>query len=210
MIVPSFDTINQRVASETQPNEVNNVSSQNGKVNMKKQKEKKLKQQEFFNLTRSFTENDPTEKLLSFLASENERSQRNEAEMMRMMLQINNPVHYNQAHSTQMFRNAYYQDREGNLFNRSTYAPQFEPTVPQLNESETSSSGLENMSMLILRTQHLLLMTPPSLHTNHLISNYWSEKHISYFIFIFVTLFALSLYGCKHLRKAGGMEMMDL
>ena len=37
---PSFDTINQRVESDTQPNEVTNVSSQNGKANMKKQKEK--------------------------------------------------------------------------------------------------------------------------------------------------------------------------
>ena len=100
MIEPSFDTINQRVESETQPNEVTNVSSQNGKTNMKKQKEKKL-EQEIVNLTRSLIENDLTEKLLNFLASKNERSRRHEAEMMRMMLQINNPVHYNQAHSTQ-------------------------------------------------------------------------------------------------------------
>ena len=75
---------------------------------MRKQKEKKL-EQEIINLRRSFIENDPTEKLLNFLASKNERSQRHEAQMLRMMLQINNPVHYNQAHSTQIFRNAYYQ-----------------------------------------------------------------------------------------------------
>ena len=75
---------------------------------MRKQKEKKL-EQEIINLRRSFIEIDPTEKLLNFLASENERSQRHEAKIMRMMLQINNPVHYNQAHSTQIFRNAYYQ-----------------------------------------------------------------------------------------------------
>ena len=100
MIEPSFDTINQRVESETQPNEITNVSNQNGKANMKKQKEKKL-EQEIVNWTRSVIENDPTEKLLNFLTSENERSRVHEAEMMRMMLQINNPVHYNQAHSTQ-------------------------------------------------------------------------------------------------------------
>ena len=108
MIEPSFSTINQRVESETQWNEVTNASSQIGKANMRKQKEKKL-EQEIINLRRSFIENDPTEKLLNFLASENERSQRHEAQMLRMMLQINNPVHYNQAHSTQIFRNAYYQ-----------------------------------------------------------------------------------------------------
>ena len=53
-------------------------------------------------------------------------------------------------------------------------------------------------------------MTPSGLHTNHLISNYWSEKLASYFKFVFVTLDALSLYRCEHLTKAGGMEMMDL
>ena len=79
----------------------------------------------------------------------------------------------------------------------------------QINQ-RPGAQGLVNMSMLIPRIQHLLLMTPPGLHTNHLISNYWSEKLTSYFIIIFVTLFALSLYGCKHLTKAGGMEMMDL
>ena len=73
MIDPFFDAINQRVESKTQPNEVTNISSQNGKANMKKQKEKKL-EQEIVNLTRSFIENDPTEKLLNFLASENKRS----------------------------------------------------------------------------------------------------------------------------------------
>ena len=139
MIEPSFDTINQRVESKTQPNEVTNVSSQNGKANMKKQKEKKL-EQEIVNLTRSFIENDPTEKLLNFLTSENERSRRHEAKMMRMMLQIKNPAHFNQAYSTEIFRNVYYQDRESSLFNTNTYAPQFEPSVPQSNKSETSSS----------------------------------------------------------------------
>ena len=71
------------------------------------------------------------------------------------------------------------------------------------------AQGLVNMSMLILRTQYLLLMTPPGLHINHLISNYWREKLTSYFISVFVTLFTLSLYGCEHLTKAGGMQMMD-
>ena len=74
---------------------------------MRKQKEKKL-EQEIINLTRPFIENDPTEKLLNLQGSENERLGRYEAEMMRIMLQINNPGHYNQAHSTQIFRNANY------------------------------------------------------------------------------------------------------
>ena len=95
IIEPSFDTINQRVESEAQANEVTNVSSQNGKTNMKKQKEKKL-EQDIVNLARSFIENNPTEKLLNFLASENERPRRHEAEIMRMMLQINNPVYLTQ------------------------------------------------------------------------------------------------------------------
>ena len=88
----SFNTINQRVESETQPNEVIDVSSQNGKENMMKQKGKKP-EQKIVNLTRSFIENDSTEKLFNFLVRENERSRRHEAEMMRMMLQMNNPVH---------------------------------------------------------------------------------------------------------------------
>ena len=111
----------------------------NGKENIKKQEENKL-EEEIVNLTRSFIENDPIEKLLNFLASKSERSRRHEAEMMRMMLQINNPVHYNQDHSTQIFRNAYYQDRESSLFNTDTYALKFELSVPQSNKSETSSS----------------------------------------------------------------------
>ena len=139
MIEPFFDTINQRVKSKTQPNEVTDASSQIGKANMRKPNEKKL-EQEIINLTRSFTENHPTEKLLNFLANESERSRRHETQMMRIMLQIINPVHFNQAHSTQIFRNVYYQDRESSLFNRNTYAPQFEPSA-QSNKSETSSSG---------------------------------------------------------------------
>ena len=67
MIEPSFDTINQRVESKTQASEVTNVSSQNEKANMKKQKGKKLKQ-EIVNFTSSFIENEPTEKLLNILA----------------------------------------------------------------------------------------------------------------------------------------------
>ena len=57
------------------------------------------------------------------------------------MLQINNPVHYNQAHFIQIFRNVYYRDRESSLFTRNTYGPQFEPSAPQSNKSETSDSG---------------------------------------------------------------------
>ena len=52
-------------------------------------------------------------------------------------------------------------------------------------------------------------MTPPGLHTKHLISNYLSEKLITCFIFVFINLFAFSLYDCEHLTKTGGMEMMD-
>ena len=121
MIEPSFDTINKGVESETQSNEVTNVSSQNENVNMRKQNKKKL-EQEIINLTRSFIENDPTEKLVNFLASENEKSRRHQTQ--RMILQINNLVHYNQAHSTHIFRNAYYQDRESSVFSRNNYVPQ--------------------------------------------------------------------------------------
>ena len=208
MIEPSFDTINKGVESETQSNEVTNVSSQNEKVNMRKQNKKKL-EQEIINLTRSFIEKDPTEKLVNFLTSENERSQRHQTQMMRMILQINNLVHYNQAHSTQIFRIAYYQDRESSLLNRNTYAPQFEPSVPQSNKSETSSSGASEY--VHVNSQKLASPTyDPTWHTyQSSIFNYWREKLISYFIFVFITLFALSLYGCEHLTKAGGMEMMD-
>ena len=86
-----------------------------------------------------------------------------------------------------------------------------EPSVPQSNKSKTSSSGASEY--VHVNTQNSASPTydpTPGLHTNHLISNYWSEELISYFIFVFVNLFALSLYGCEHLTKAGGMEMMDL
>ena len=59
MIEPSFATINQRVESENQSNEVTNASSQHGAANMRKPKEKKL-EQEIINLTRSFSQNDST------------------------------------------------------------------------------------------------------------------------------------------------------
>ena len=72
MIEPSFDTINKGVESETQSNEVTNVSSQNEKVNMRKQNKKKL-EQEIINLTRSFIEKDPTEKLVNFLTRKRKR-----------------------------------------------------------------------------------------------------------------------------------------
>ena len=88
-------------------------------------------------------------------------------------------------------------------------------TLPSLNCQKHSQinqrpivQGLLNISMLILRTQHLLLMTLPGLHSNHLIFNYWSKEITSYVIFVFITLFALSLYGCEHLTKIGGMEMI--
>ena len=88
-------------------------------------------------------------------------------------------------------------------------------TLPSLNCQKHSKinqrpivQGLLNISMLILRTQHLLLMTLPGLHSNHLIFNYWNKEITSYVIFVFITLFALSLYGCEHLTKTGGMEMI--
>lgn len=54
-----------------------------------------------------------------------------------MMFQINNPAHYNQAHFTHIFRNAYYLDTES----RNTHALQFEPSVPQINSSGATESG---------------------------------------------------------------------
>ena len=54
-----------------------------------------------------------------------------------MMFQINNPAHYNQAHSTHIFRNAYYLDTES----RNTHALQFEPSVPQINSSGATEYG---------------------------------------------------------------------
>ena len=139
---------------------------------MRKQKEKL--DQEIINLTRSFIENDPKGKLLNFLASENERSRRHEAEMMPTMLQINNSVRYNQAHFIQIFRNAYYQDRESSLTEITEIR-----MLPNLNHQYHSrinkrsvAQELVKLSMLILRTQHLLLMTTPGLHINHLTSSY--------------------------------------
>ena len=61
--------------------------------------------------------------------------------MMRVVLQINSVVHYNQFFSTQIFRNTYYQVRESSLFNRNTHAFQLKLSVPQSNIPETSSSG---------------------------------------------------------------------
>ena len=52
-------------------------------------------------------------------------------------------------------------------------------------------------------------MTPPGIHTNHLFLITGVKNLSAHFVFVFITLFALSLYGCEHLTKAGGMEMMD-
>ena len=62
-----------------------------------------------------------------------------------MMFQINNPAHYNQAHSTHIFRNAYYLDTES----RNTHALQFEPSVPRKNISQTNSSGVSEYGYVI-------------------------------------------------------------
>ena len=131
--------------------------------------------------------------------------------MMRMMLQINNPVHYNLF----LLIPPEYLETRNTEIGRAVYVTEISMLL-SLNRQYHSRinqrpvvQGLVNISMLVLRTQYLLLMTPPGLHTNHLISNYWSEKLICYFIFVFVILFALSPYGCEHLTKAGGMEMMD-
>ena len=130
---------------------------------------------------------------------------------MRMMLQINNPVHYNLF----LLIPPEYLETRNTEIGRAVYVTEIR-MLPNLNCQYHSQinqrpvvQGLVNISMLVLRTQYLLLMTPPGLHTNHLISNYWSEKLICYFIFVFVILFALSLYGCEHLTKAGEIEMMD-
>ena len=117
--------------------------------------------------------------------------------MMQMMLQINNPVHYNQANFPK------YLEIRITKIGRAVYLTQIR-ILSNLNHQR-----IVNMSMLILRIQHLLLMTPPGLHTSHLISNYWSEKFTRYFIFVFVTLFVLSLYGCEQFIEVGRMEMID-
>ena len=129
--------------------------------------------------------------------------------MMQMMLQINNPVHYNQANFPK------YLEIRITKIGRAVYLTQIRILSNlnhqyhnQINQRPVAQRIL-NMSMLILRIQHLLLMTPPGLHTSHLISNYWSEKLTRYFIFVFVTLFVLSLYGCEQFIEVGRMEMID-
>ena len=74
-------------------------------------------------LKKSFIQNDPAEKLLNFLANNNERSQNYQTEHMLRMLEINNAIHYNQPHSKQIFKNAYYKDRHRCLFHRGTMLP---------------------------------------------------------------------------------------
>ena len=72
---------------------------------------------------------------------------------------------------------------------------------------------LVNMCILSLITQQLLLMTPPGLRTNHLISNYCSEKLISYLIFLFSFLycvFAISWTFKKSSKNENLIKMMDL
>lgn len=119
------------------------------------------------------------------------------------------------AHSIQIFRNANYQDRESSLFNRNACAPQFELSVPQSSQTyqRLVTQRLVNMCILSLITQQLLLMTPPGLHTNHLISNYCSEKLISYLIFLFSFLycvFAISWTFKKSSKNENLIKMMDL
>ena len=92
--------------------------------------------------------------------------------MMQMMLQINNPVHYNQANFPK------YLEIRITKIGRAVYLTQIR-ILSNLNHQYHNqinqrpvAQRIVNMSMLILRIQHLLLMTPPGLHTSHLISNY--------------------------------------
>ena len=141
-------------------------------VKMEKETSTNKKKRNYSKRSKSFIENNATEKLLNFLASENERSRRHEAEMMQMMLQINNPVHYNQANFPK------YLEIRITKIGRAVYLTQIR-ILSNLNHQYHNqinqrpvAQRIVNMSMLILRIQHLLLMTPPGLHTSHLISNY--------------------------------------
>ena len=70
----------------------------------------------------------------------------------------------------------------------------------QINQ-RSAAQRLVNMSMLILRTQHLLLMTPPGLQTNYLIANYWSLSAISY-------LFLLPYFLYRYMAVNGNDESL--
>lgn len=95
--------------------------------------------------------------------------------------------------------------------------PSFDPVNQRVESenqpNEVSNVPSQNMCILSLITQQLLLMTPPGLHTNHLISNYCSEKLISYLIFLFSFLycvFAISWTFKKSSKNENLIKMMDL
>ena len=61
------------------------------KCECKPKKNKETIEQSLLTLTKSFIDNDPTEKLLKFMAEENEKSRKHEMEMMKLMFSLPHP-----------------------------------------------------------------------------------------------------------------------
>ena len=87
---PPFYNDNQNTDLENDLGGSKNKTAEK-KCECKPKKNKETIEQSLLTLTKSFIDNDPTEKLLKFMAEENEKSRKYEMEMMKLMFGLSHP-----------------------------------------------------------------------------------------------------------------------
>ena len=90
IVEPSFYNDNQNNDPENDLGGSKNAAAEK-KCKCKPKKNEETIQQSLPTLTKLFTDNDPTEKLLKFRAQENEKSRKHEMEMMKLMFSLPHP-----------------------------------------------------------------------------------------------------------------------
>ena len=90
IVEPSFYNDNQNNDPENDLGGSKNAAAEK-KCKCKPKKNEETIQQSLPTLTKLFTDNDPTEKLLKFRAQENEKSRKHEMEMMKLMFSLTHP-----------------------------------------------------------------------------------------------------------------------
>ena len=91
IVEPPFYNDNQNTDPENDLGGSKNATAEK-KCECKPKKNKETIEQSLLTLTKSFIDNDPTEKLLKFMAEENEKSRKHEMEMMKLMFSLPHPL----------------------------------------------------------------------------------------------------------------------
>ena len=90
IVEPPFYNDNQNTYLENDLGGSKNGTTER-KCECKPKKNRKTHWTEFTNFNKMFIDNDPTEKLLKFMAEENEKSRKHEMEMMKLMFSLPHP-----------------------------------------------------------------------------------------------------------------------